>query len=222
MHKINKRRIKNFSVSVAYMFCVMAGSFPCEVNAEQYEEPEVITESSYIVEEVHISEEIKIEVEPEPEERIEEVVEIIEEPEVRYFDVPLAHDLQDLIFELCEERGIDPAIIVAMIDRESRFKADTRGDRGRSYGLMQIQPRWHQKRANELGCPDLMNPYHNVTVGIDLLGDLIESGGSIEWALMAYNGGASYANKKVSRGIVSDYAKEVLSNSKTLYKLEED
>lgn len=218
MHIQQKRRIKNFAVAVAYMFCVITCSFPCEVKAEEYTENEIAIEQAYIVEEPETIEIVIEEPEQIQEEPVEEIIEIVEEePEVRYFDVPLDESLQDLIFELCEERGIDPAIIIAMIEKESRFRADIKGDKGRSYGLMQIQPRYHQDRADRLGCPDLMNPYHNVTVGIDLLGDLIESGGSIEWALMAYNGGASYANKKASKGIVSDYAKEVISNSEALY-----
>lgn len=133
-----------------------------------------------------------------------------------YFDVPLSEDLQDYIFELCEQRDINPAIIIAMIERESNFKASIMGDNGNSYGLMQIQPRWHKKRMNTLGCQDLLDPYQNVTVGIDYFADLCSEGKGTTWALMAYNGGPGYANKKASRGVVSDYASSILANSKNL------
>lgn len=206
MHKINKRRIKNFIIAFAYTICAVVSSCTYGVQAESPEEVVVEEISAIVVDEVAVGSDIDLS------------VEVIEAPEVVYFDVPLEEPLQDRIFELCEERGIDPAIIVAMIERESRFRASIKGDHGRSYGLMQIQPKWHQKRANELGCPDLLNPYHNVTVGIDLLGDLIETGGSLEWALMAYNGGAAYANRLAARGEVSNYAKAVLSNAEKLYK----
>ena len=147
---------------------------------------------------------------------VEEPSEIEEVPELtytEYFDVPMSEDLQNHIFELCENRGIDPEIVIAIISKESNFCSSAVGDSGNSLGLMQIQPYWHSERMEELGCTDLLDPFQNVTVGIDILGDLIDSSGSIEWALMAYNGGAGYANEKVSQGVISDYASSVLYNA---------
>lgn len=143
--------------------------------------------------------------------------EVIMEP-VKYFDVPLSTDLQDHIFSVCEKRNIDPAIIVAMIERESDYRPSTIGDGGNSLGLMQIQPKWHQERANQLGCSNLMDPYQNITVGVDLFSDLLKCRNSVEWALMAYNGGPSYANNKARNGVITDYARAVLNNSKNLEK----
>lgn len=133
-----------------------------------------------------------------------------EPPKVIYFDVPLSKDLQDHIFELCASYEIEPEVVIAVIKRESEFKSNKMGDNGNSYGLMQVQPRWHQARMDSLFCPDLLDPYQNVTVGIDYLAELFDTGNSLEWVLMAYNGGPSYANKKVAAGIVSDYAKTVI------------
>lgn len=160
----------------------------------------------------HILEEIKT---------TEKATEIVtEEPSILYFDVPLDESLQEHIFNLCEERGIDPAIVIAMIGKESNYHAYLIGDNGNSLGLMQIQPRWHRSRMEKLGCTDLLDPYQNVTVGIDLLGDLLSSGKSVEWALMAYNGGSAYANRKALQGVVSSYAQTVLRNSKQItYKM---
>ena len=154
-------------------------------------------------------EEIDIIVEEEP------VIEAEPEEEeiVRYFDVPLDEDLQDHIFALCEERGFDPAIVVAMIERESDFNPSNMGDGGNSYGLMQIQPRWHQSRMDKLGCGNLLDPYQNITVGLDYLVELSETGKGIEWVLMAYNGGPSYANRKAGNGEISGYASWVLEKS---------
>lgn len=141
----------------------------------------------------------------------EEIVEA-----VAYFDVPLSEDLQDHIFKECEKHGIDPAIIVSMIKRESNYRAKVTGDSGQSYGLMQIQLKWHRDRMGKLGVTDLLDPYQNVTVGIDYLAELIDRGKGVEWALMAYNGGPSYANRKVAAGVVSDYAKGVLKFANSL------
>ena len=142
--------------------------------------------------------------------------EVKEVEEVEYFDVPLDEELQDYIFELCEEHNIEPALVIAMIEKESNYNASAIGDKGNSLGLMQIQPRWNQDRMDILDCQNLLDPFQNVAVGIDLLGELFSKGNSVEWVLMAYNGGQSYANRKISNGEVSTYAKTVLSNSKNL------
>lgn len=127
-----------------------------------------------------------------------------------YFNVPLEHELQDHIFAVCEKYGIDPALVVAIIQKESMFDIDAIGDRGRAQGLMQVQERWHFDRIEELGVTDLLDPYQNVTVGIHFLEELIWlGGGSIEWALMAYNGGHGLANKRAES--VVEYAEIVMS-----------
>lgn len=133
------------------------------------------------------------------------------EPETSYYDIPLSEDLQDHIFVLCEEHNIDPELVIAMIWRESRYKANAVGDNGNSLGLMQIQPRWHYERMDRLNCPDLLDPYQNITVGIDILSDLFNSEKPVEWVLMAYNGGRSYANRNWKAGKISSYAKNVLN-----------
>lgn len=139
-----------------------------------------------------------------------------EEESVRYFDVPLDEDLQDHIFALCEEHEIDPALVVAMIWKESNFRPHVKGDRGNSHGLMQIQPRWNQAYMEKLNCPNLLDPYQNVTVGVHILADLFKTGKPVEWVLMRYNGGGAYANNNWNAGIVSKYAQTVLANIEEL------
>ena len=132
------------------------------------------------------------------------------EPSRVYFDVPLDKDLQNHIMDICEERNIDPRVAFAMIKCESGFRAEATGDSGNSLGLMQIQPRWHYARMERLGCDNLLDPYQNVTVGLDLFGDLLKHYGNVEHALMAYNGGGSYANEMIAAGQISTYAARVL------------
>ena len=140
----------------------------------------------------------------------------IEKDKPRFFDVPLDEDLQTYIFELSEDIGIDPAIVIAIIEKESNYDASAVGDHGRSLGLMQIQLRWHTARMAELGCDDLLDASQNVCVGIDILADLLEEGKSIEWVLMAYNGGHTYADRLASEGRVSEYAAKVIEMANEL------
>lgn len=147
---------------------------------------------------------------------VEEKAEESTAVQVAIYPVPLDEDLQLFIIRSCEARHIDPAVVLAMIEKESGYDASAVGDSGNSLGLMQIQPRWHSERMQELGCEDLLDPYQNVTVGIDILATLSETGKPMEWALMAYNGGTKYAYRKEAAGEVSSYAKEVLQISSRL------
>ena len=136
--------------------------------------------------------------------------------EPRLYNVPLSDDLQKHIISLCAEKQIDPAIIFAMIYRESTFDPNAIGDDGKSYGLMQIQLRYVRERMERLGCTDLLDPYQNVTVGIDLLAEYIAREKGIEWALMAYNGGEAYANNNAAQGYISSYVIAVLSKAEEI------
>jgi hypothetical protein len=132
------------------------------------------------------------------------------EPPLVLYDVPLSTELQMHIVILCEKHHIDPAIVVAMIFRESCFKADAIGDNGDSYGLMQVQPKWHYDRMRLLGCTNLLDPFQNVTVGVDILAEQIAryDGDTIK-ALVAYNRGHY-------DGTVTQYAKDVLAYAESI------
>ena len=138
---------------------------------------------------------------------------------IELYSVPLDHDLQAFIIRTCEEKNINPAIVIAMIGRESNFIADSIGDGGASVGLMQIQERYHRERMDKLGATDLLDPFQNVAVGIDYLVELHDKyDGHMEKALMAYNAGPSGAYKHwFSQGIYSNnYSKAVLTTSEDL------
>ena len=141
------------------------------------------------------------------------------EPEETFYSVPLNAEIQTCIKALCEEKGIDPAIIIAMAEVESNYNSDAIGDGGNSFGLMQIQPRWHSERMATLGVTDLLDPKQNVTVGIDILAELVAKyDGNIEMALVAYNAGPTGAYRHwFSRGVYSsDYSTKVLEISSKL------
>lgn len=129
-----------------------------------------------------------------------------------FYDVPMSIELQAHIINECGAHSINPAIVFAMIERESRFEADAVGDNCNSFGLMQVQKKWHEERMERLGVTDLLDPFQNVTVGIDYLAELLNRGNGVEWALAAYNAGASGANK----GYGERYAIGVLERSEEL------
>lgn len=139
-------------------------------------------------------------------------------PTYKYFNVPIGEDLQNHIFEVCESYNIHPAIVVSMIERESSYISSKVGDDGDSFGLMQIQPKWHQERMQRLDCRDLLDPYQNILVGVDYLAELRDRKLGMVWALTAYNGGPAYANQKRAEGVISDYVRDVIERGKELWQ----
>ena len=142
-----------------------------------------------------------------PKEEPTEVELPIIEVTMTLYDVPLDAELQKHIIETAEANGIDPTIVLAMAFHESTYRTDAIGDNGNSYGLLQVQPRWHYARMERLGCTDLLDPYQNVVVGIDYLCEMLSKyDGEMAKALTAYNKG-HYA------GTVTSYAHTVLAKS---------
>ena len=189
-----RRKVLALATAAWATMCVAVIATAMPTTAEQPAEPEPVV----IVVPVW-------EPEPSPEPEPEPV-------EVVTYPVPLDQELQDFIIRLCEEHHIEPGIVFAIIDRESDFRAHVIGDSGKSFGLMQIQKRWHEDRMERLGCDDLLDPYQNVTVGIDYLAELFNRSKGVEWALAAYNAGGSGANK----GYGTAYAEGVLLASDAL------
>lgn len=153
-------------------------------------------------------------------EQPETVEEVKEEPApeiTEYWEhIPLSCEVQAFIFAECEKRDIDPAVIFAMIKRESTYNPDVIGDQGRAFGLMQIQPRWHEARMEKLGVTNLLDPVQNVTVGIDYLDELLDMGNGLEWALIYFNAGGKKANQYLIDGIPTDYARIVLNEAERI------
>ena len=132
------------------------------------------------------------------------------------YDVPLSDEIQRYIMNVCRYYEIDPALVLAVIEQESGYDETAVGDGGEAYGLMQVQVRWHLARMERLGVTDLLNPYENVAVGVDILAEKLDEGLGTGWALMAYNGGNQYANEMKQAGRISDYAKGIIERAEEL------
>ena len=153
-----------------------------------------------------------VEAEPEP------------EPEIDIYPVNLDTDLQRYIIETCEKYTINPSIIIAMCFYESSFNADAIGDNGECMGLMGISPKWCWPEMEKLNCPDMRDPYQNVTVGIDIFAQkLAKYDGNTEMALMSYNAGDAGAHRLwFDKGIYSTtYSSNIINMSLALDNGEE-
>ena len=139
-----------------------------------------------------------------------------EEPAIIYYDSELPEDMQNIVMDVCKEYDLSPALVIAVIEKESLCNPNAVGDNGQSIGLMQIYEYWHEDRMERLGVTDLFDPEQNIRVGVDILHELFRLNEDVHWALMAYNGGKGYANNHYSQGVVSEYAQWVVDRATEL------
>jgi len=123
------------------------------------------------------------------------------EEAVREITLPLKHD--DIIRQQAADKGLDPALIAAVIYEESRFRDQTSHAGAR--GLMQITPATADFIADHSGGyrfkqSDLATPQINISYGSYYLRYLIDHyGGSETLAVAAYNAGLGNVDRWVAR-----------------------
>ena len=129
-----------------------------------------------------------------------------ESAEPVYYDIKLSRELQDTLRGVCEEAGVSFELALSVIWKETNYRNLT-GDGGKSYGYMQVQPRWHSGRMEKLGVTDLMDPESNSRVGCDFLAELL-SKYPLANALAYYNSGSTRVNRYAEK--VMNYMEELV------------
>ncbi len=102
------------------------------------------------------------------------------------------------------ELGLDPLLLLALIDQESRYDPCARGPRG-SLGLMQVRPFVGRDVAERLRIPwqgskTLVNPVLNVRIGVAYLAEMKRMYQQDELALAAYNMGPYRVKRLLASG----------------------
>jgi soluble lytic murein transglycosylase len=116
---------------------------------------------------------------------------------VREITLPLQHE--DIIRQQAEEKGLDPALVAAVIYEESRFRDQTSHAGAR--GLMQITPDTARFIAQDSGGTefvqqDLAVPQVNISYGTYYLRYLLRKyDGNETLAVAAYNAGETNVNR---------------------------
>ena len=141
-----------------------------------------------------------------------------------YTNIPLSARFQKYIDGKCKSYGISTNVVMGCIRVESNFQTQIMGDKGKAYGLMQVQKQWHKARMKKVGATDLLNPYDNVAVGIDYLAELYKIyNGNWHKALMSYNGGHAYCKRRLRMGLVnSPYSRRVMNYAEDFKKERND
>jgi soluble lytic murein transglycosylase-like protein len=117
----------------------------------------------------------------------------------------------ELIYEKAKKYDVDPALVAAVIEQESRFKPRAKSHVG-ARGLMQLMPR----TGRWMGARDLYDPEQNIDAGVKYIKYLHQRfNGDLKKTIAAYNGGEG--NVMRYRGIppfreTRQYVKKVLKN----------
>lgn len=130
-----------------------------------------------------------------------------------------------LIYEKARKYDVDPALVAAVIEQESRFKPRARSHRD-ARGLMQLMPR----TGRWMGARDLYNPEQNIDAGVKYIKYLDKRfNGDLKKIIAAYNGGEGNVHRY--QGIppfreTHQYVRKVMKNydkrTRQMQKYEKD
>lgn len=136
-------------------------------------------------------------------------------------DGAAADALAQSIVRESEKHSLDPLLVAAVIQVESRFDRAAVSPRG-AQGLMQVQQVVVDELVEEGKLPgrrhDLRDPVVNIAIGVSYLAHLQEMFGDLHLALAAYNWGPTRIREKLAtrQTIPSQYVSKVLSTRRLL------
>ncbi|MFL9965345.1 transglycosylase SLT domain-containing protein [Paraburkholderia sediminicola] len=116
-----------------------------------------------------------------------------------------AQEISDAVQSAASKYSLPPALLLAIISIESRFKEKAKGANGAT-GLMQVVPQAHRGLLRNV--KDLTEPTANIEAGSAILyGYMRSANGDLNAALKSYGGSQAYAQKVSLR--VDDFAAAV-------------
>jgi soluble lytic murein transglycosylase len=109
-----------------------------------------------------------------------------------------------IVREQAREKGIDPALVAAVIYQEARFDSSAESSSG-AVGLMQLRPETAKGIALRTGgtafrVSDLRDPAINIRYGSWYLQNLFEKYGDERLVLAAYNAGQGNVDRWLANG----------------------
>lgn len=145
---------------------------------------------------------------PEPEEECPRI----------YDSIPLEAEIQEFTYRRCEEKGLDYEMVLAVMERESRFdpKAISATE---DYGIMQINQCNHEWLKEEIGITDFLDAKQSITAGTEILGRLAAKYADPHQILMAYNMREAGAGRIWKEGtMTSAYSRDIMARRAEILK----
>ena len=130
---------------------------------------------------------VYFEPDPEPEEPAAEVFTFRE-------DVPLSAELQEVLWDACQEHKVEYALALGLIETESSFNTEAVSYVG-CYGLMQLNPDYF---------PTDLSPAENIQYGVAFIAEKLDQyAGNVGAALTAYNAGHDTGNREYAEKVMA-------------------
>jgi soluble lytic murein transglycosylase-like protein len=100
--------------------------------------------------------------------------------------------------------GLDPLLLLAVIAVESSFNPVAESVVG-AKGLMQIIPKFHRARLDELGGEDaVFDPESNIMAGAHILQEYVRRTGTLQAGLQFYNGAMRDESAQYARKVMAE------------------
>lgn len=127
-------------------------------------------------------------------ETVETLPPVEEDSFTPWASVPLADDLQEVLWAECQEHNIEYELALGLIEVESTFRTDAVSYVG-CYGLMQLNPQYF---------PSDLSPADNIRYGIEFLEEKLDQyAGDLGAALTAYNAGHDTGNREYAEKVMA-------------------
>lgn len=128
-------------------------------------------------------------------------------------EIPLSDEFQQYTYETAEKYGINYDLMLAIMQTESQFN-NVVSDSGEDIGLCQINTVNAEWLYQEHGINNLMDEKQNIEACAIILNKLQGQFSDESHVVMAYNLGASKAEKYIRSGKITEYTKKVYENMK--------
>jgi len=130
-------------------------------------------------------------------------------------DIPLSDELQEYTYGIAQKYNVDYDLMLAIMQTESQFQ-NVISDNGEDIGLCQINTINAEWLYTDYGIYNLMDERQNIEACAIILSKLQEQFESENHVVMAYNLGASKAEKYISSGKITEYTEKVYENMKEI------
>jgi soluble lytic murein transglycosylase-like protein len=119
----------------------------------------------------------------------------------------IPYTFKDIAIDIAFREGVDPELLLAVIEQESRWNPTARSKKG-AYGFMQLMP----NTAKELGV-DRYQLVSNLVGGARYLKQQLDKyDGNVKLALYAYNGGSGNVDRGRIYREMRQYASAIMSD----------
>lgn len=134
----------------------------------------------------------------------------------REYPMPLSKELQYHTYQMCEKYDLPYRIIMGMMGTETGWNANAGNERG-YIGIGCISEKYYAKSMKNIGV-DIYTVKGNIEAICIIMRDKMdEFNNNIIYAMMAYNGGSTYARNLIKKGYSSTtYTKRTIGFAESL------